>query len=332
MGVLNGMGRGRGSVGWCALLALGASCSGGGSSGAVDASAEGASGDGASSCSDGAACDSAGAAFGDMRLLELTGTAIGDAGSVAVVELDAFVAFHADGPHDYDDRNGSLGCTADHYDATTRPAPFDADAGWVRMSGFSGGALLSGEQAAQPIVCMRAAGRYGCAYPTGTTVTGAFFAATSSPLGAGPVTFALNGGADFGTAVASDSPLGAATTQEDLSAIRYDTAADTVLHVSCSGGCTPGRIAVELTARRASSVDAGFPYSSVGVVRCVLAPATSLSVPRQAVAAMFASDAALDSVVTSVALLPPAPATATDSRGNLLVADVGRGVFGVAPR
>src|SRR4051812_47913865 len=56
----------------------------------------------------------------------------GDAG----VRLEAFIAVHAGLTHDYDDGT----CTVD------RSRPADADAAWLRISGY--------RAAGQPIVCM----------------------------------------------------------------------------------------------------------------------------------------------------------------------------------
>jgi len=289
-------------------------------------------GDGGS-CDSAATCDGGDVVVGTMHLFELAGTVPSDSGPSAVTQLDAAAAFHVAVPDDYDDRQGGIGCTADHYDATAKPAPTDADAGWLRMSGFAGGTLLAGGQAAQPIVCSRSANYYGCAYPTGTTVSGAFFPDTDSPLGPGPVTFALPGAPDFGArAVSGSPPSGTATTAEDLNAIHYSSSVDTIFHVSCSESCTAGRIAVNLMARQASTANVGWPYPSVGIVRCVFAAAASIAIPHAATAAMFAEDSALDTVLTAVALLPTAPLTATDAMGNQLVAEVGRGTFGVAAR
>ncbi len=268
--------------------------------------------------------------LGTMRLLELTGLV--DPAGAMVTFLDAQAAFHASLSHDYDDRQAGVGCTADHYDAAAKPAPADADAGWLRMSGFTGGQLLDAGLAAQPIVCTRVSGYYRCAYPSGTVVSGAFFAADQSPLGSTPIEFAMNGGAAFGPRAIHATPIGKATTAEDLTAVHYSESADATFHVSCSDACALGSIAVDLTARQASSANAGWPYPSVGVVHCLLEPAPTISIPQAAIAAMFAGDTAVDSVVTSVALVPMAPATANDDKGNQLAAQVGRGVFGVAPR
>jgi hypothetical protein len=284
------------------------------------------------SCDSRAMCDAGTVVLGAMRLFELSGTAPSTAGPSAVKVLEAAAAFHAATPGDYDDRQADIGCTADHYDATARPAPADADAGWLRMSGFTGGALLAGGQAGQPIVCTRTAGYYRCAYPTGTIASDGFFSASASPLGPGPITFALNGAADFGARAVSGSPVGTATTAEDLTAVHYSASADAVFHVSCADSCTPGRIAVDLVARQVSTASVGWPYPSVGIVRCVFAPATSIAIPHGAIAAMFAEDTTLDSVVTSVALLPMEPLVTSDAMGNRLIAEVGRGTFGVAPR
>jgi hypothetical protein len=277
-------------------------------------------------------CDAGGVVLGEMHLFELAGTVATDSGLSTVVQLDAAASFHVAVPEDYDNRVAGIGCTADHYDATGKPAPADADAGWLRMSGFTGGPLLAGGQATQPIVCMREAGYYGCAYPSGTIVSGAFFAGAATPLGPGPITFALPGAADFGARALSGAPIGIASTNEDLNAIHYSPTTDTALHITCSPTCAPGRIAVNLTAMQASTASAAWPYPSVGIVRCVFQAGSSVVIPSAAIAAMFAQDSALDTVVTAVALMPAAPLATTDDMGNQLVAEVGRGSFGVAPR
>ncbi|HXN30479.1 MAG TPA: hypothetical protein VN894_01400, partial [Polyangiaceae bacterium] len=239
------------------VVVAAAACSTHHSGGSVDAAAVDvqaqADGGGASCDSGGGACDAGSVELGVMRLFELAGTVPAEGGPSAVKVLEAAAAFHVAMPDDYDDRQSGIGCTADHYDAITKPAPTDADAGWLRMSGFTGGMLLAGGQAGQPIVCMRAAGYYRCAYPTGAITSEAFFSATASPLGPGPITFALNGAADFGARAVSGSPIGSATTAEDLTAVHYSSSADTIFHVSCADSCTPGRIAINLTARQAST-------------------------------------------------------------------------------
>ncbi len=285
-------------------------------------------------CESGVACDSdnGNEVVGAMRLFELTGNVATDSGLSAVTQLEAAASFHVAVPDDYDDRQAGIGCTADHYDATTKPAPTDADAGWLRISGFSGGTLRNGAPAGQPIICARSGGYYQCAYPTETAVSGALFAAAAEPLGPGPITFASPGAADFGARAVSGSPIGTATTTEDLDAIHYSSSTDTLLHLACSNSCTAGRIAVNLIAEHASPADVGWPYASVGIVRCVFAAAASVAIPHAAIGAMFAQDPALDVVLTSVALLPTEPLTTTDVMGNRLVAEVGRGTFGIAPR
>jgi hypothetical protein len=163
-------------------------------------------------------------------------------------------------------------------------------------------------------------------------VNGSDFGASADPLGPGPVAFAWNGGVDFGPGTATASPAGTLATQEDLGAIAYSATVDTALHLTCTGACDGGRVAVELTAISAATSGQGWPYPSVGVVRCVFPVAASVTLPHAAIAAMLASDASLDTVRSVVVALPPTPATTSDTTGQPLVADVGRGVFGVAPR
>jgi hypothetical protein len=269
---------------------------------------------------------------GVARLLELSGTVASPGGSLAVKELDAFVSFQAFVKHDYDDRQGSLGCFADHYQATAQPAPVDVDAGWLRISGFTEGPLLSGAQAAQPIQCVRVGGYYSCTYPSGTVASSAPLDPTANPLKPGPITFATNGGADFRALASTGAAAGTLTVGEDLSVIRYSVTADTILHISCTDSCASGRIGVNLTALQSSTTDAGWPYPSVGILRCVFAGATVITLSHAAVAAMFATDTALDNVLTTVAFLPAEPIRGADSVGNVFIADVGRGVFGTSPR
>jgi hypothetical protein len=267
-----------------------------------------------------------------MHLYALVGIDPSSGGTVATLEAQA--AFHAGTVHDYDDTQSGGGCTADHYDAVDKPAPTDVDAGFqLRMSGFAGGTLTSQTAAGEPIVCSRVMGYYVCSYPAGQLVSGGDFSPNVDPLGPGPVTFALNGGVDFGAGAVTASPAGTVATREDLDTIAYGTSADTTLHLACSASsCTSGRIAVELTARASAFAGQGWPYPSAGVVRCVFPGASSVTIPHAAIAAMFAGDASLDSVASSVVFLPASLSTATDAVGHRLVADVGRGVFGVAPR
>jgi hypothetical protein len=310
-----------------ALFVSAAACSGDGAGRAAG------DGGGDSKCEAGAACDGGAPTAGAMHLYELRGIDPALDGGASVTTLDAFAAFHPDLPHDYDDRRSGVGCVADHYDAVVHPAPLDGDAGFLlRIAGFAGGTMLGGTTAGEPIVCGRTNGRYVCTYADGTPVAGGDFAPAVDPLGPGPIAFAWNGGADFGPGSVNASPSDSLVTSEDLGSIRYATNTDTTLHLTCSNRCDAGRIAVDLTARAAASAGGGWPYPSVGIVRCVFAGSAAVTVPRGAVAAMFASDSSLDSVVSSVVFLPASPTTTSDSAGRSLVAEVGRGVFGVAPR
>jgi hypothetical protein len=247
--------------------------------------------------------------------------------------LALMVSFHAPAPHAYDDRQGGLGCTADHYDALSTPLPPDSAAGLVRAAGFVEGKTLSGDIAANPIGCVRPGAYYSCTYPAGASAFDARFALSASPLGAGPIAFAVNGGPDFGAVYASGSPEdGTLALAEDLASVRYAPAQDTVLHATCSSACPSARIAFELRAFAAASAASAWPYPSVGLVRCVFAPAGSITVPHAAVAAALASDTRLDSITTMVVRLTHDPLQARDLNGNVLTADIGRGVFGTAPR
>jgi hypothetical protein len=243
------------------------------------------------------------------------------------------LSFRAPAAHDYDDRSGALGCTADHYDATSKPVPHDANAGLFRVSGFTGGTTLASAVAANPIDCVPGGAYYACTYPAGASAFDAAFSPTASPLGPGPIAFAGNGGPDFAAVYVAGPPDdGTLAVAETLTTIHYGTAQDTVLHPTCSTACPTSRVAVELTAFAASSAASGWPYPSVGVVRCVFASASAVTVPHAAVAAALASDARLDSITTAVVRLPQAPLVTHDNAGNPLTANVGRGVTGTAPR
>ena len=275
---------------------------------------------------------------GGMGLFEIAGmlTTSPDAGPVAGVVLQARASFHAPLTHDFDDRTGGLGCFADHFDATTKPAPTDDDAGLLRVSGYVGGASLTSGSIAQPVSCTRGAnGFYACAFPSGASTTSVLFPPSASPLGAGAITFGTNGGANFGAVQTTATPLGSLAVTEDLTSIHYLPTADATIGVTCTS-CASARVAVRLEAYPAADASVGWPYSTVGIVDCVFenggAVTAPVTVPAAAVSAMFATDAAIDTVKTTVTTLPSMPGTSTDQSGNPLSVNVGRGVFGIAPR
>jgi hypothetical protein len=201
------------------------------------------------------------------------------------------------------------------------------------VSGFAGGRTLAGLAADNPIGCLVTGAYYACSYPAGESAFAAAFAPDAGPLGPGPIAFAGNGGDMVGALYAAGSPDdGTLRVAEDLTTARIDPTQDAVLHPTCAPACPSARLAVELTAFSASSADAGWPYPSVGVVRCLFASASAVTIPHGAIAAALASDARLDAVDTLVVRLPQAPLFAHDRSGNVLTAQVGRGVSGVAPR
>jgi hypothetical protein len=262
---------------------------------------------------------------GAMTLYEL--------GGAASETLALSVSFHAPAPHDYDDNSGGLGCTADHYDSVAKPVPDDVNVGFLRVSGFNGGRTLAGQPADNPIGCLTTSAYYACSYPAGESAFAAAFAPDASPLGPGPIALASNGGGGVGALYVAGSPDdGTLAVAEDLTTIKIDPTQDAVLHPTCSTACPSARFAVELTALASSSADAGWPYPSVGVVRCVFASASTVTIPHGAIAAALASDARLDAIDTVVARLPQASLSAHDQYGNVLTAEVGRGVSGTAPR
>lgn len=217
-----------------------------------------------------------------MALFATTGA---DAGQ----RLEAFVSVHAAVTHDYDDGT----CFADHV------RPKDADAAWLRISGYTA--------PGQPIVCMNEDGGYVCRLPSGAEVTGPpWVASASDPLGSGTILFATGGGADVGPATVSGSATQTLSVQEDLSTL------PTTLHVSCSDGCAGARVLVKLRGE-GGSVDCDFPF------------AAALTLPAGAL------DVLSGSVWISVVRISATPMRSDDHRGALLVGQVGRGVWGFKP-
>lgn len=269
-----------------------------------------------------------------MRLLELTQSPLADGGTPVTV-LDARVAFGGAVAHDYDDRTGRLGCFADHYVASSKPAPADGDAGSVSISGFAGGTLLDGHPAASPIAGTRSAGGYyQSLFPGGDGAAMAPFPAGASPLGAGPIVFTTGGGAQLGAVTASSTPTtGAIAVTENLNTVTYTAGSNLTLDLhGCVGACVTARVTLQVVATSSTDTVTTWPYSRVGRISCDLKVGGSslVSIPTGAIAAMLASDAALDTFTTSIALLPGAPAIAHDANGNVVIADTGRGAFGIA--
>jgi hypothetical protein len=266
-----------------------------------------------------------------MGLVELQGIATIDGGPATVTAMDAWASFAVERTHNYDDRTNGLGCFADHYDAITNPLPPDKDAAILRMSGYAGGTLLSGESAGQPIVCMTQSGFYQCIYPSNAPANlSSAFAVTADPLGSGPVTFDTGSGADFGATFVQGSPGPTLALPEDLNSIQYRTGQSTTLHVTCHQGCASSNVSIRLEALAHATEGSDFPYPSLGTVRCTLPASAPLTLPSGALSAMYAGDARLDTVVSEAFLEGSQQLTATDAEGNPLSVETGRGLFGVS--
>jgi hypothetical protein len=207
-----------------------------------------------------------------------------DAGTL----LEAFVTVHGAVTHAYDDGP----CTADPI------ALPDADAAWLRMSGYTA--------PGQPIVCMNGDGGYFCQLPSGEYVTAphARFDAGVDPLGSGPILFATGGGADVGPATVSGSPNGTLWVQEDLSTL------PATIHVSCADGCGASRVLVKLRSGT-GALDCDFAYAPVLTI-----PLTALNVSGP--------------VFVTVVRIPSALMQSHDHNGAVLVGQVGRGVWSIA--
>jgi hypothetical protein len=268
-----------------------------------------------------------------MGLVELTGAAAVDGGSTTVTVLDSWASFELAHTHDYDDRQNGLGCFADHYDAVTKPLPPDKDAAILRISGYVGGMLVSGQSAGQPVVCTMQNGFYACVYPNGAAAdVSSPFATQADPLGSGPVVFDTGSGADFGATFAQSTPVPTLSLQENLASMTYTNGQSAAFHVTCSAGCASSNVSIRLTALAYATEASGFPYPSVGLVRCTVSADTIVTVPAGAISAMYSADARLDTVVSEVFLESSQLARATDAQGNPLYAETGRGVFGISPQ
>jgi hypothetical protein len=265
-----------------------------------------------------------------MNLFEVSGSVSGF-GVKLLVPVTAFVAGTV--AHGFDNQQNGVGCTGDHYDNASTPPTPDAQGGAVTITGYSGGSLLLGGSSSQKITCTRTSANYTCAYDDGTDVASSPFNSGAHPLGSGPITFQGAGGADFGAFTLMASPDNTVSVSENLASIHYSATADTTLHYTCAGGtCNGSIVLISLLASQNSASNPGKASPTSGLISCVAQGGNSLTIPKGAIAAMFANDTKLQSVLTTVVRATASVPTTHDNRSQLAIGNVGLGVFGVASK
>jgi hypothetical protein len=184
--------------------------------------------------------------------------------------------------HDYDDRVNGYGCNANHLDTTVSPPdinPGPVEGGIVTITGYSGGTMLDGTEAPKVITCKHSetpSPRYTCGYGplNANGEVGPLINATPYPIDANPIrdgdviTFSSTGSGSFGSFPVQGQPPTTATATGDLTAslndIQFDPAQDTVIEVSCPGGCG-GVATARINASRTTE-----PRTTAGGVSCLV--------------------------------------------------------------
>ena len=155
------------------------------------------------------------------------------------------------------------------------------------MSGYAGGASLTNGSIAQPVKIVHTPERHerllhGCSFSRRRAPR----SCRSLPRLGGSArrgrdrVCGTNGGGDFGAAGATATVAGSVSVTEDLTSIHYvgHGRHDARSHLHQLLGLAHRRTHRGLL-RRGNGVAAGFPYSSVGIVECVLANAAQVTVP-----------------------------------------------------
>jgi hypothetical protein len=240
--------------------------------------------------------------------------------------------------HDYDDRSNGLGCYADHYTLAAKPPPADANAGPIRITGYSGGTLLTSSHAASnEINCAIVGQNYQCGYGAlqngqpSAAAAGVPYSSGTNPLGNGPIIFADSTDTVLGTFSVTGSPVGTVSVTQNLGSLHFSATQDVTLSYSCSSGsCLQLLVLVTLAATQNTGSNLAGSSSTFGAATCAARGGSSMTIPKAAIAAMLGNDSSLKSVLTSVVLAEPAAMPAQDSNGNPINVLVGRGVFGVS--
>ncbi|MCP3105258.1 hypothetical protein LZ198_40960 [Myxococcus sp. K15C18031901] len=240
--------------------------------------------------------------------------------------------------HDYDDSVNGYGCNADHLDSAASPPdiyPGPVEGGIVTITGYTGGTLLDGSEAPKVITCKHfetPSPRYRCGYGplTADGDVGPIINATPYPLDATPIrdgdviTFTSTGGGKFGGFPAEGQPPTTSTATGDLTAslgdVKFDPSQDTVIEVSCPGGCRGVATARTSVTRKTD------PKTTSGGMQCLveLSPTNSrIVIKKEAIRVMRGCnladgtncDATLETAAITIVRFNP-PNTSFDSKGN----------------
>ena len=249
-------------------------------------------------------------------------------------------------PSDFDNSNAlGLGCSANHYvvGGGDDPTP-DVTMGTVTLSGYAPGTPVGG-MAAVPaeINCALGATGYSCGYgPLNNGMAAAanlnttFFPGNMDLIAAGKmITVKYDGGNLLGTFMSSDltatDPL---TVMEDLTKIKYDPAADSMIHFACVNkpqNCFDA-VLVQMVASSVVPGMPGYPGADYGTLNCAAVGGSSITIPKEAIAAMFGNTGKIVFVRTVVVRGALPPSGLKDSKTNPVRLALGRGVLGYAPK
>jgi hypothetical protein len=266
--------------------------------------------------------------FADVTFNQSTAT---DAGAAQGRVLVAQPSFIQEGPHDYDDTvpfaGFRLGCVADHYVSPNKLPPDDLDDGVITLSGYN-----TSTGAPPTVTCTRSGGRYGCIFGGDAGVTPinlrVFPVATQLfPAGA-MIRFQASGGTAFGSFDQTVTAMGTEPTiPGGVQSWRYSPTSDQVLLVSCPT-CLGILVNIQASPNSVANFDA--PSSTFGRMLCTFNASATMTIKKEAIAAMLGGDASLVTYRTTV--LGGAPGTVVDSTGKTVALIPGRGQIGYSLR
>lgn len=253
-------------------------------------------------------------------------------------------------PSDFDmTDNLGLGCSANHYDIAGGDLPTpDVDIGTVTFTGIKTGAALNGMMIPAEVNCALVKGPidvYGCGYgplnngaPSAAGVNSVFFPGMLDMIPTGTaVNVKYTGGAVAGAYDSMDAikSTDGLTVMEDLTKIKYDPAADTVIHFTCVNkpqACFDA-VLVQLVASSVAPGGQGFPGADYGTINCAgLANGGSITIPKDAIKAMYGGSAKIVSVMTRIVRGSLPPGGQKDAKGNPVRLALGRGLMAFTAR
>ena len=256
-------------------------------------------------------------------------------------------------PSDFDNSDAlGLGCSANHYDATKGDLPTpDVDIGTVTMTGLTTGAAITGMMIPNEVNCALVPGPlplYACGYgplsngaPSAAGVNSTFFPGNLEMLPAGTaLRVKYTGGTVAGAFDSMDAvkATDTLTVMEDLTKIKYDPAADTVIHFSCVNkpqNCFDA-VLVQLVASSVAPGMAGYPGGAgvdYGTINCAaLANGGTITIPKDAIKAMYGDSQKIVSVMTRIVRGGLPPGGQKDAKGNPVRLALGRGLMAFAPK